>query len=282
MFRTQIVDCKNDNFWRANVFFISCGNYKNRQMSLVMMQTGEKTTGVHLVKCFVQTAYGLVNLLFDSKACGTWAKPRMVLRHRSCFRFCLVGSVVAKDGSIFSAPRWEWLLLWSFVLDCGKWLSSEGWVHLSAFASWNEARRAFFSAMVSWFWSERNCSQSKYIYIYIFIVMLCCAEVRQQPIVCVSIAGGCRALDVAYNPRLFCKEKRGAQDFSGETLHPNRALACPWIVPQFSSRHSYKFPQLSQLIKFHTLRACDPPPVELKVRFHWVKDYSNDIVNSGI
>ena len=65
------------------------------------------------------------------------------------------------------------------------------------------------------------------LYVYIFIVMLCCAEVRQQPIVCVSIAGGCRALDVAYNPRLFCKEKRGAQDFAGESPHPNRALACP-------------------------------------------------------
>ena len=64
-----------------------------------MMQTGEKTTGVHLVKCFVQTAYGLVNLLwFDSKACGNVITAAVS-------DFCLVGSVVAKDGSIFSAPR---------------------------------------------------------------------------------------------------------------------------------------------------------------------------------
>ena len=93
------------------------------------------------------------------------------------------------------------------MLDCGKWLSSEGWVHLSAFASWNEARRAFFSAMVSWFWSERNCSQSKYIYIYIFIVMLCCAEVRQQPIVCVSIAGDAEPLMLHTTPGCFAKKK---------------------------------------------------------------------------
>lgn len=121
MFRTRIVDCKNDNFWRANVFFISCGNYKNRQMSLVMMQTGEKTTGVHLVKCFVQTAYGLVNLLwFDSKACGTsWAKPRMVLRHRSCFRFLFSGFSGCQGRQYFFCPKMR--VIAALIFCVGLW-----------------------------------------------------------------------------------------------------------------------------------------------------------------
>ena len=45
------------------------------------------------------------------------------------------------------------------------------------------------------------------IYIYIFIVMLCCAEVRQQPIVCVSIAGDAEPLMLHTTPGCFAKKK---------------------------------------------------------------------------
>jgi len=92
------------------------------------------------------------------------------------------------------------------VLDCGKWLSSEGWVHLSAFASWNEARRAFFSAMVSWFWSERNCSQSKYIYIYLslcYVVLKC----GNNPLFVLASLVDAEPLMLHTTPGCFAKKK---------------------------------------------------------------------------
>ena len=77
-----------------------------------MMQTEEKTTGVHLVKCFVQTAYGLVNLQwFDSKACGT-SSPQL-------FQILFSGFSGCQGRQYFFCPKMR--VIAALIFCVGLW-----------------------------------------------------------------------------------------------------------------------------------------------------------------